>query len=138
MTNFINYLRITVILLAAFIGTLFINKARATDVNGSFPVRLEYLEANANAPIFELSFTNENSANFVITILEKNDVLYNERITGKTKVRKYQFVKNEAADNEEEAEITVKIMNLATKQVAVYTINPATRVQKEWALVSDL
>ena len=138
MTNFINYLRITILILAAFIGTLFFNKARATNRNTGFPVSLQYLHAASSAPIFELSFTNENSENFIITILEKNDVLYNEHVTGKAQIRKYQFVRTEATDGAEEDEITVEIKNLTTKQVIVYTINPTTRVQKELELVATL
>lgn len=126
---------------AAIIALFFVAFATAAPVeNGykNFPVSIKYLGAAQDAPIFELSFTNEIVQEFQITITDKYNTIFTENIKGKGLVRKYQFVNQEASNiSKDDANVlNVEIKNLSTNNVITYKINPNTRVQNEIELVA--
>lgn len=116
----------------------FMSSANAENGYNNFPVSIKYLGAAQNAPIFELSFTNEMVQEFQITITDKFNTVFTEKIKGKGLVRKYQFVNEDisATSKEEVHVINVEIRNLSTNNVITYKINPNTRVQNEIELVA--
>ena len=88
--------------------------------------------------VFQLSFTNEITQEFLITITDKYNTIYTETIKGKGLVRKYKFVNEEASivSREDINVINVEIKNLSTNNVITYKINPNTRIQNEIELVA--
>ncbi len=109
--------------------------AYATNNNsGNSPVSVKYLGTVNAAPIFQLSFTNETVEQYEIKIIEANDDIYTETITGKGLVRKFQFV-NYGSD---EGVLKVQIRNISTNIVITYKINPNTKVEVETELVASL
>ena len=132
-----NFRRLTVALVALFC-VAFISSANAENGYNNFPVNIKYLGAAQNAPVFELSFTNEIVQEFQITITDKYNTIFTEKIKGKGLVRKYQFVNEDvsAITKEDVNVINVEIRNLSTNNVITYKINPNTRVQSEIELVA--
>lgn len=109
--------------------------AYATNNNsGNSPVSVKYVGTVNAAPIFQLSFTNETVEQYEIKIIEANDDIYTETITGKDLVRKFQFV-NYGSD---EGVLKVQIRNISTNIVITYKINPNTKVEVETELVASL
>lgn len=109
--------------------------AYATNNNsGNSPVSVKYVGTVNAAPIFQLSFTNETVEQYEIKIIEANDDIYTETITGKGLVRKFQFV-NYGSD---EGVLKVQIRNISTNIVITYKINPNTKVEVETELVASL
>lgn len=133
----INYRLFTVAIIALF-SVIFITPAHAENGYKNFPVSIKYLGAAQNAPIFELSFTNEDVQEFQIIITDKYNTIYKENIKGKGLVRKYKFVNEEVSisSKEELNIINVEIKNLSTNNVITYKINPNTRIQNEIELVA--
>lgn len=132
-----NFRRLTVAIVALFC-VAFISSANAENGYNNFPVNIKYLGAAQNAPVFELSFTNEIVQEFQITITDKYNTIFTEKIKGKGLVRKYQFVNEDvsAITKEDVNVINVEIRNLSTNNVITYKINPNTRVQSEIELVA--
>ena len=132
-----NFRRLTVAIVALFC-VAFMSSANAENGYNNFPVNIKYLGAAQNAPVFELSFTNELVQEFQITITDKYNTIFTEKIKGKGLVRKYQFVNEDvsAITREDVNVINVEIRNLSTNNVITYKINPNTRVQNEIELVA--
>ena len=132
-----NFRRLTVAIVTLFC-VAFISSANAENGYNNFPVNIKYLGVAKNAPVFELSFTNELVQEFQITITDKYNTIFIEKIKGKGLVRKYQFVNEDisAAAKEDVNVINVEIRNLSTNNVITYKINPNTRVQNEIELVA--
>ena len=134
MKNSKNNFRIFVAALAALFSTAFTSAAHATESTGNGSVSVKYVGAVNNAPIFQLSFTNEKVEKYIITITDTDNTIYTETIKGKGLVRKFQFVNN----GSEEDVLHVEIKNLSTNKVITYKINPATHVEVETELVASL
>ena len=132
-----NYRLFSVAIVALFC-VIFASPAHAENGYKNFPVSIKYLGAAQNAPVFELSFTNEITQEFLITITDKYNTIYTETIKGKGLVRKYKFVNEEASivSREDINVIHVEIKNLSTNNVITYKINPNTRIQNEIELVA--
>jgi hypothetical protein len=124
-------LRIFAIALTALFSTAFTNTAHAAD---TAPVSVKYVGTLNSIPVFQLSFTNEKSETYEITVTESNNVIYTEKITGKELVRKFQFVN----DGSDEDVLKVSIKNVNTKKVITYKINPSTNIEVEKELVASL
>lgn len=138
MTNSKNNFSIFVVALVALFSVSFSTAAHAADNTNSLPVNLKYLGASNNAPIFELSFTNEKVEEFEITVSDKSNTIYTETLKGKGLVRKYQFVSNEIAGSSVEDEIVVTIKNTTTNTVVTYKVHPGAPVEAEKELVASL
>jgi len=124
-------------LVALFSVTL--TAAHAAGGTNSLPVNLKYLGTANQAPIFELTFTNEKVAEFEITVTDKDNIIYAETVKGKGLVRKYQFVNNDVNTNvSADDEIIVVVKNTITKEVITYKIHPASPSTGETELVGGL
>ena len=126
--------RIFVVALVALFSFAFTSTAAATDKTANPAVSVKYIGAINNAPIFQLSFTNENEEQYEIKITDKENIIYTETIKGKEIVRKFQFVNNGI----EEELLYVEIKNISTNKIITYKINPATTIQAETELVASL
>lgn len=126
--------RIFVVALVALFSVAFTSTAAATDKTANPAVSVKYIGAVNNAPIFQLSFTNENEEHYEIKITDKENIIYTETIKGKEVVRKFQFVNNGI----EEELLYVEIKNISTNKIITYKINPATTIQAETELVASL
>ena len=130
--------RMLIVAIAALFSVSFTASAHPTTGNTSLPVNLKYLGAANNAPIFQLSFTNENVDEFEVTIKDKYNTIYSEVVKGKGLVRRYQFVNNELSGiAAEEDEIVVSIKNIASNSVVVYKLHPGAPVNAEKELVAS-
>lgn len=134
MKNLKNNSRIFVAALAALFSTAFTTAAHATEKTGNAAVSVKYVGAVNNAPIFQLSFTNEKDEQYVIKIADSDNTIYTETIKGKAQVRKFQFVNNGLEDDI----LSVEIINVSTHKSITYKINPATHVELETELVASL
>lgn len=127
-----------VVALVALLSVSITATANPATGETSLPVNLKYLGAANNAPIFQLSFTNENVDAFEVTIKDKYNTIYSEVVKGKGLVRRYQFVNNEMSGLvAEEDEIVVSIKNIATNNVVVYKLHPGSPVNAEKELVAS-
>lgn len=128
---------IFVVALVTLFSVSFTTAATAADGTTNLPVNLKYLGVANNAPIFQLSFTNEKAEAFEVTITDKYNTIYTEVVKGKASVRRYQFVSNEAnVVAGEDEEIVVSIKNIASNNVVVYKLHPGSPVEAEKELVA--
>jgi Ca2+-binding RTX toxin-like protein len=134
MKNSKNNFRIFVIALAALFAAAGTNTATAIDNKGNLPVSVKYVGAVDNAPVFQLSFTNEKEEQYEIKVMDATDTIYTETVKGKGQVRKYQFVNNGNGDDV----LLVQIRNTSTNAVITYKINPSSKVEAETELVATL
>lgn len=130
MKNSSNSLSFAAPLLFLF-ATGFTQPAHATETS---PVTAKYVSNLNSVPVFQLSFTNEQTETYEITVAEGRKTIYTETITGKELVRKFQFV-NEGS---EEEVLQVSVKNVNTQKVIIYKINPATNTEVEKDLVATL
>ena len=134
MKNLKNKSRIFIAALVALFSVVFTSAASASG-NTAYPaISVKYIGAVNNAPIFQLSFTNEKEEQYEIKITDKDNTIYSETIKGKELVRKFQFVNN----GSDEDVLYVEIKNVSTNKIITYKINPATTVEAETELVSSL
>ncbi len=134
MKNSKNNFRIFFVALAVLFTTASTVAAHATASTGNVSVSVKCVGTVNNAPVFQLSFTNERVEKYIITITDSDNTIYTETIKGKGLVRKFQFVNN----GSEEDVLHVEIKNLSTNKVITYKINPATNVEVETELVASL
>lgn len=121
----LNNTRKTMIAAVIVLSTLAVsNKANAETGKDLTPVAFKYVGSNNNAPIFQLSFSNEKIETFVITIRDKENTLFTETVKGDSKslLRKYQFV-NENSSTATDDQITIEVRNISNKSVVEYTFN---------------
>lgn len=126
--------RILMVALAALFITACTTVAHATEKKGNEAVSVKYVGAVNNAPIFQLSFTNEKDEKYIVKITDTDNTIYTETINGKAQVRKFQFVNNGSEDDI----LSVEIINVSTHKSITYKINPATHVEVETELVASL
>jgi hypothetical protein len=138
MKNSQSKFRVLVVSIAALFGITCTSAAHAGEATGNFPVTVKYVGALNNAPIFQLSFTNETVEQFEIFITDKFNTIYYEKIKGKGLVRNFQFLSDESEGGSVDDEITVVIQNTATKVITTYKIQPNAHVEKEMELVAKL
>lgn len=138
MKNSQSKFRVLVVSLAALFGVTCTSVAHAGEATGNFPVTVKYVGALNNAPIFQLSFTNQTVEQFEIFITDKFNTIYYEKIKGKELVRNFQFLSNESEGGSVDDEITVVIQNTATKVITTYKIQPNAHVEKNMQLVAKL
>ena len=139
MKNSKNSFRVLAVSIAALFGVTCTSFAHAAgEATGNFPVSVKYVGAINNAPIFQLSFTNETVEQFEIFITDKFDTIYYEKIKGKGLVRKFQFLSNDLKGGAPDDEITVVIQNTATKEVTTYKILPNASIGKDSDLIAKL
>lgn len=130
--------RILVVALVALFSVSLTASANVPVEKTNVPVNLKYLGAANNAPIFQLSFTNENIEVYEVTITDKYNTIYSEVIKGKGLVRRYQFVNNETSGiATEEEEVVVAIKNIATNNVVVYKLHPGSPIDAAKELVAS-
>lgn len=135
MKNSKNNFSIFVVALVTLLTVAGTTSAHATNNNsGNSPVTLKYVGSVNAAPIFQLSFAYETVERYEIKIIEANDDIYTETITGKGLVRNFQFVNN----GSDEGVLKVQIRNIATNTIITYKINPNTKVEVETELVASL
>lgn len=138
MKNSKNSFRVLAVSIAALFGVTCTAVAHAGEATGDFPVSVKYVGAINNAPIFQLSFTNETVEQFEIFITDKFNTIYYEKIKGKGLVRNFQFLSNDLDGGAADDEITVVIQNTATKVITTYKIQPNAHVKKDMELVTKL
>jgi hypothetical protein len=138
MKNSKNNFRVFAVSVAALFGVACTSVAYAGEATGNFPVTVKYIGVVNSAPTFQLAFTNENVAQFEITIRDKFSTIYYEKINGKGLVRNFQFVSNEVEGGSADDEITVVIQNTATKVITTYKILPNASIQKDTELIAKL
>jgi len=138
MKNSKNSFRVLAVSIAALIGVTCSLVAHAGEATGNFPVSVKYVGAINNAPIFQLSFTNETVEQFEIFITDKFSTIYYEKIKGKGLVRNFQFLSNELDGGSANDEVTVVIQNTATKVITTYKIQPNAHVEKDMELAAKL
>lgn len=126
--------RIFVVVLVALCSTIFTTAAHATEKTGNAAVSIKYVGAVNNAPVFQLSFTNEKEEQYIVKIADSENIVYSETIKGKGQLRKFQFVNNGLEDEV----LSVEIINVSTRMSITYKINPATLVEVETELVASL
>ena len=134
MKNSKNNLQIFVVALVALFTVANTTAAHATNNAGNAAVPVKYSSAVNAGPVFQLSFTNEREQQYEIKILEANEAIYTETITGKELVRKFQFINN----GSDEDVLKTQIKNISTKAVITYKINPTTTIEAETELVASL
>ena len=139
MKNSKNSFRVLAVSIAALFGVTCTSFAHAAgEATGNFPVSVKYVGAINNAPIFQLSFTNETVEQFEIFIADKFNTIYYEKIKGKGLVRNFQFLSNDLDGGAADDEITVVIQNTATKVITTYKIQPNAHVEKDMELAAKL
>ena len=134
MKNSKNNFRIFVVALVALFTVAGTTAAHAINKVGDAPVQVKYGSAVNAGPVFQLSFTNETEEQYEIKILEANEAIYTETVTGKELVRKFQFINN----GSDEDVLKIQIKNISTKAVITYKINPTTTIEAETELVASL
>ena len=138
MKNSKNNFRIFAVALIALFSVALTSSAHAAGTTGNDTVTVKYVGSINNAPIFQLSFTNETVEQFEIFITDKFDTIYYEKIKGKGLVRKFQFLSNDLKGGAPDDEITVVIQNTATKEVTTYKILPNASIGKDSDLIAKL
>ena len=138
MKNSKNNFRIFAVALVALFSVSLTPSAHAAGTTGNDTVTVKYVGSINNAPIFQLSFTNETVEQFEIFITDKFNTIYYEKIKGKGLVRNFQFLSNELDGGATDDEITVVIQNTATKVITTYKIQPNAHVKKDMELVAKL
>ena len=100
------------------------NNVKAAVENDYVPVAFRYVGVANNAPVFQLSFSNEQVESFTVTIKSKDNIIFFEKLKGtnKTLLRKYQFI-NEGATYNDDEQITIEVKNTTTNKVVTYTFN---------------
>ncbi|UEG50717.1 hypothetical protein LK994_04420 [Ferruginibacter lapsinanis] len=113
------------------------NNVKAEAGKDFIPVAVKYVGTANNAPVFQLSFSNEQVETFAITIKNKENTIYFEKLKGtsKTLLRKYQFINESGSDNEDE-QITIEVRNVSTNKVVTYTFNVNEASSKGYDLVA--
>lgn len=134
MKNSKKNFQIFVVALVALFTVAGTTAAHATNNAGDAAVPVKYGSAVNAGPVFQLSFTNEREQQYEIKILEANEAIYTETITGKELVRKFQFINN----GSDEDILKIQIKNISTKAVITYKINPTTTIEAETELVASL
>ena len=134
MKNSKNNFRIFIAALLALFTFGGATAAHATNKTGDATVPVKYGIAVNAGPVFQLSFTNEKEEQYEIKILEANEAIYTETVTGKELVRKFQFINN----GSDEDVLKIQIKNISTKAVITYKINPTTTIEAETELVASL
>jgi hypothetical protein len=127
-----------VVALVALSGVAFTNAAHATKTNGTVPVIVKCVGTANDAAIFQLSFTNEKNEQYDVTISDKFNTVYYEKIKGIEQVRKFQFYSSDTDGGSIDDELTVVIRNRTTKAVTTYKILPNVKVERETELVAVL
>ena len=100
------------------------NNVKAAVENDYVPVAFRYVGVANNAPVFQLSFSNEQVESFTVTIKSKDNIIFFEKLKGtnKTLLRKYQFI-NEGATYNDDEQITIEVRNTTTNKLVTYTFN---------------
>ncbi len=113
------------------------NNVKAASENDYVPVAFRYVGVANNAPVFQLSFSNEQVESFSITIKSKDNTIFFEKLKGtnKTLLRKYQFI-NEGATYNDDEQITIEVRNTTTNKVVTYTFNVNEAASKGYDLIA--
>lgn len=113
------------------------NNVKAAVENDYVPVAFRYVGVANNAPVFQLSFSNEQVESFAITIKSKDNTIFFEKLKGtnKTLLRKYQFI-NEGGSNNDDEQITIEVRNITTNKVVTYTFNVNEAASKGYDLIA--
>ena len=96
--------------------------AAVTPLSNEAPIELSLVGVINHAPVFQLNFNNENVEKFIVTIRDRQGVVYTELLkgTGKELSRKYQFVNEGVSDDEQ---LQVNILNTTTKNLVSFTVS---------------
>ena len=113
------------------------NNVKAANENDHVPVAFRYVGVANNAPVFQLSFSNEQVESFTVTIKSKDNTIFFEKLKGtnKTLLRKYQFI-NEGATYNDDEQITIEVRNTPTNKVVTYTFNVNEASSKGYDLIA--
>jgi hypothetical protein len=96
--------------------------AAVDPVKENNPVELSLVGIVNQAPVFQLNFNNEAVESYLVTIRDRQGVVYSETLkgTGKELSRKYQFVNEGVSDDEQ---LQVIILNNSTKKLVSFTVS---------------
>jgi hypothetical protein len=96
--------------------------AAVDPVKENNPVELSLVGIINQAPVFQLNFNNEAVESYLVTIRDRQGVVYSETLkgTGKELSRKYQFVNEGVSDDEQ---LQVIILNNSTKKLVSFTVS---------------
>ena len=113
------------------------NNVKAAGENDYVPVAFRYVGVANNAPVFQLSFSNEQVESFTVTIKSKDNIIFFEKLKGtnKTLLRKYQFI-NEGATYNDDEQITIEVRNTTTNKLVTYTFNVNEAASKGYDLIA--
>ena len=123
----------TIIALMAAFGTTFTSPLFAMDKKSDPPgIEIKYLGFQENNPVFEISFNNTQTDNFIITISdESGTLLFSEKLTGKNISRKYRI------DTEEEIEdggLRFEVRSVKSKKTDIYIAGVSENITREMAV----
>lgn len=96
--------------------------------NGTLPVQVQHIGYKNNSPVYQLSFTNAETEEFIITIRDNQyNVIYSEKLKGKNLTRKYQLV-NEGEGVQSDDTIQIEISSTKTNNTVKYKVNNNTEL----------
>lgn len=99
-----------------------------TKENGTLPVEVQHIGYKNNSPVYQLSFTNKETEEFIVTIRDNQfNVIYSEKLKGKNLTRKYQLV-NESEGLQADEAIQIEIVSTKTNNVVKYKVNNTAEV----------
>lgn len=117
--------RVLAIALAAIFSLTAAVPALANDEKNAIPVELKFIGNIDNQPVFQLTFNNDASNEFVVVVRDEfNNVLYRDIIKGEKNSRKFLLNTDELGDTAVSFEITGK----KNDKPVIYEVNKKSRM----------
>jgi len=133
MKNVMNKNKTIIVALLAIISTVFSSPVSAKDKRADPPgVEVKYLGFVDNNPVFEIRTNNVEADNFFITIRdEEGNVLFSEKLSGKSLSRRYRI------DTQEEITdggLQFEVRSLNSKKTEIYIAGMNENITREMAI----
>ncbi len=129
-----NFRVIATVLASVFIlGFTTANAEGGKEGANTLPVDVHYIGYKNNSPVYQLSFTNSETEEFIVTIRDNQyNIIFSEKIKGANLTRKYQLV-NEGPLSEDD--LHFEISSTKTNNVVKYKVNATTELVKNAEVV---
>lgn len=95
--------------------------------NTQDPIQFAIISNLSNSPIFELKVANNEVSGYLVSIKDGDgNLLYTEKLKGKSLIRKYRFDIN--TELTESFDVTFEVTNIKTNKTFVYKATSSRRI----------
>lgn len=132
MKKVVNRNKAIVIAFATLFSTVFTSTVNATEGNGEPGVEIKYIGFLQRNPVFEININKPETENFIVTIRDKSgDVLFSEKLSGKTISRKYRI---DTQEEIEEGGLRFEVKSVKSNKTEVYIAGISENITREMAI----